>query len=79
MTPSQPLSLLPPSSASADGLSSGYVFETERNTPFTTDAVNRLIKRIGERGRFRIGSAIAPYTARYTELSQERFKDFWRT
>src|SRR5262245_17996767 len=25
---------------------SAYVFETERGTPFTTDAVNRLIKRI---------------------------------
>ena len=31
----------------------GYVFETERSTPFTTDAVNRLVKRIGER-RFSI-------------------------
>jgi integrase len=27
--------------------SSGYVFETERGCPFTTDAVNRLVKRIG--------------------------------
>src|SRR5262249_9658905 len=27
-------------------------FETERGTPFTTDAVNRLIKRIGERAGF---------------------------
>ncbi len=26
-----------------------FVFETERAGPFTTDAVNRLIKRIGER------------------------------
>jgi hypothetical protein len=32
--------------------SGGYVFETERGTPFTTDAVNRLIKRIGERAGF---------------------------
>jgi len=32
--------------------SSAYVFETERGTPFTTDAVNRLIKRIGERTGF---------------------------
>jgi integrase len=30
--------------------SGGCVFETERNTPFT--AVNRLIKRIGERAGF---------------------------
>jgi integrase len=30
----------------------GYVFETERGTPFTTDAVNRLVKRIGERAGF---------------------------
>jgi integrase len=27
---------------------SGFVFATERGGPFTTDAVNRLIKRIGE-------------------------------
>jgi len=32
--------------------SSGYIFETERGTPFTTDAVNRLMKRIGERAGF---------------------------
>jgi cytosine/adenosine deaminase-related metal-dependent hydrolase len=32
--------------------SGGYIFETERGTPFTTDAVNRLIKRIGERAGF---------------------------
>jgi type 1 fimbriae regulatory protein FimB/type 1 fimbriae regulatory protein FimE len=28
---------------------SGFVFATERGGPFTADAVNRLIKRIGER------------------------------
>ena len=27
----------------------GYVFTTERRTPFTTDAINRLIKNIGNR------------------------------
>lgn len=31
---------------------SGYVFATERQGPFTPDAVNRLIKRIGERADF---------------------------
>jgi integrase len=31
---------------------SGYVFTTERGGPFTPDAVNRLIKRIGERVGF---------------------------
>jgi type 1 fimbriae regulatory protein FimB/type 1 fimbriae regulatory protein FimE len=31
---------------------SGFVFRTERGGPFTTDAVNRLIKRIGERAGF---------------------------
>jgi hypothetical protein len=31
---------------------SGYVFATERCGPFTSDAVNRLIKRIGERAVF---------------------------
>jgi type 1 fimbriae regulatory protein FimB/type 1 fimbriae regulatory protein FimE len=84
-----------------------YVFETERGTPFTADAVNRLVKRIGERASFPFkvhihmlrhacGYALAneghdtraiqdwlahraiQHTARYTELSQERFKDFWR-
>jgi site-specific recombinase XerD len=28
---------------------SGDVFETERGTPFTSDALNRLIRRIDER------------------------------
>ena len=31
---------------------SGFVFATERSGPFTPDAVNRLIKRIGERAGF---------------------------
>ena len=31
---------------------SGFVFATERAGPFTPDAVNRLIKRIGERAGF---------------------------
>jgi type 1 fimbriae regulatory protein FimB/type 1 fimbriae regulatory protein FimE len=31
---------------------SAHVFTTERNGPFTPDAVNRLIKRIGERAGF---------------------------
>lgn len=31
---------------------SGFVFPTERGGPFTPDAVNRLIKRIGERAGF---------------------------
>jgi type 1 fimbriae regulatory protein FimB/type 1 fimbriae regulatory protein FimE len=31
---------------------SAFVFATERGGPFTPDAVNRLIKRIGERGAF---------------------------
>jgi len=31
---------------------SGFVFPTERGGPFTTDAINRLIKRIGERAGF---------------------------
>ena len=30
----------------------GFVFATERGGPFTPDAVNRLIKRIGERAGF---------------------------
>jgi type 1 fimbriae regulatory protein FimB/type 1 fimbriae regulatory protein FimE len=31
---------------------SGFVFATERGGPFTPDAVNRLVKRIGERAGF---------------------------
>jgi integrase len=31
---------------------SGFVFTTERGGPFTSDALNRLIKRIGERAKF---------------------------
>jgi integrase len=87
--------------------SGGYVFESERGTPFTTDAVNRLVKRIGERAGFPfkihvhmlrhacgyalaneghdtraiqdwLGHRAIQHTTRYTELSQERFKDFWR-
>ena len=30
---------------------SGYVFTTERGTPFTPDAINRLVKTIGKRGK----------------------------
>jgi type 1 fimbriae regulatory protein FimB/type 1 fimbriae regulatory protein FimE len=31
---------------------SAFVFGTEHDGPFTPDAVNRLVKRIGERARF---------------------------
>jgi type 1 fimbriae regulatory protein FimB/type 1 fimbriae regulatory protein FimE len=31
---------------------SAFVFATERSGPFTPDAVNRLVKRIGARARF---------------------------
>ncbi len=34
------------------GHKGGFVFETERGGPFTSDAVNRLVKRIGERAGF---------------------------
>jgi integrase len=74
--------------------------------PFTTDAINRLIKRIGVRAGFDFpvhchmlrhacGFALAnaghdtraiqdwlhrsiQHTARYTELTPTRFRDFWR-
>jgi integrase len=39
---------------------SGYVFATERAGPFTTDAVNRLIKRIGARAGFAFPVHAAP-------------------
>ena len=29
-----------------------FVFQTERGGPFTADAINRLVKRIGERADF---------------------------
>jgi integrase len=61
-----------------------FVFETERGGPFTADAINRLIKRIGEQAgipfpvhahmlRHACGYAMAnaghdQHTARYTEL-----------
>jgi integrase len=86
---------------------SAFVFATERGGPFTADAVNRLIKRIGKRADFPFlahahmlrhacGYALAnkghdtraiqdwlghrsiQHTTRYTELSQQRFRDFWR-
>jgi site-specific recombinase XerD len=87
---------------------SAFVFGVELGGPFTPDAVNRLVKRIGARARFAfpahahmlrhacgyalanqghdtraiqdwLGHRAIQHTARYTELSQERFKDFWRT
>jgi integrase len=86
---------------------SAFVFATERGGPFTTDAVNRLIKRLGARAGFPfpvhihmlrhgcgyklandghdtraiqdwLGHRSIQHTTRYTELSQMRFKDFWR-
>jgi integrase len=32
-----------------------FVFETERGGPFTADAVNRLVKTIGERAKLPFG------------------------
>jgi hypothetical protein len=43
-------------------LESKHVFSTERDGPFTLDAVNRLIKRIGERAGFGTCSGIAAVT-----------------
>ena len=86
---------------------SRYVFTTERGTPFTTDAVNRLVKTIGQRAGLSLpvhfhmlrhscgyklandgidtraiqdwlGHVSITHTTRYTQLSQTRFKDFWR-
>jgi type 1 fimbriae regulatory protein FimE len=84
-----------------------YVFTSERGTPFTTDAINRLVKIIGRRADLSLpvhfhmlrhscgyklandgidtraiqdwlGHVSITHTARYTQLSQTRFKDFWR-
>jgi site-specific recombinase XerD len=86
---------------------SGYVFTTERGTPFTTDAINRLVKIIGRRAGLSLpvhfhmlrhscgyklandgidtraiqdwlGHVSITHTTRYTQLSQTRFKEFWR-
>ena len=96
-----------PCTSSRPRPNSPHVFATERGGPFSTDAVNRLIKRIGARAglpfpvhvhmlRHACGYKLAndghdtraiqdwlghrsiQHTARYTELSQQRFKDFWR-
>jgi hypothetical protein len=71
---------------------SAFVFSTERGGPFTPDAVNRLIKRIGARARFAalsnaghdtrriqdwLGHRSIQHTTRYTQLSAP-FKRFWR-
>ncbi len=68
----------------------GYVFTTERRTPFTTDAINRLIKNTGNRAELAndgidtraiqdwLGHVSITHTTRYTQLSPARFKDFWR-
>jgi hypothetical protein len=97
-----------PCASSSARQTAAMFLRTERRTPFTTDAVNRLVKRIGERASFSfkihvhmlrhacgyalanqghdtraiqdwLGHRAIQHTARYTELSQERFKDFWRT
>ena len=75
--------------------------------PFTTDAINRLVKIIGQRAGISfpvhfhmlrhscgyklandgidtraiqdwLGHVSITHTTRYTQLSQTRFKDFWR-
>ena len=84
-----------------------YVFTTERGTPFTTDAINWLVKTIGKRAGLQLpvhfhmlrhscgyklandgvdtraiqdwlGHVSITHTTRYTQLSQTRFRDFWR-
>ena len=84
-----------------------YFFTTERGTPFTADAINRLVKIIGQRDGLAmpvhfhmlrhscgyklandgidtraiqdwLGHVSITHTTRYTQLSQTRFKDFWR-
>src|SRR5258707_9714916 len=34
----------------------GYVFTTERGTPFTPDAINRLVKTIGKRAKLQLST-----------------------
>ena len=49
-----------------------FVFETERGGPFTPDAVNRLIKRIGERAGFAFPGARPHAAARLRLRAGER-------
>ena len=84
-----------------------FVFTSERGAPFTTDALNRHIKRLGAKTKIGfpvhvhmlrhscgyklandghdtraiqdwLGHRSIQHTVRYTELSPNRFKDFWR-
>jgi type 1 fimbriae regulatory protein FimE len=65
---------------------SGFVFATERGGPFTADAVNRLIKRIGERARmpFQVHAHVLRYGCGYAlanagHETRGPFKIGWRT
>ena len=43
---------------------SGYVFTTERGTPFTPDAINRLVKIIGQRA----GAGALPHASPFMRV-----------
>ena len=62
------------------------MFATERGGPFTADAVNRLIKRIGERARmpFQVHAHVLRYGCGYAlanagHETRGPFKIGWRT
>lgn len=86
---------------------SSFVFVSERGTPFTPDAINRMVKRLGPKAGLAfpvhvhmlrhacgyklandghdtraiqdyLGHKAIQHTVRYTELTQTRFKDFWK-
>jgi len=60
---------------------SSHVFMTERDGPMTPKAFHALFGRIGARAKMQF--PIHPHkniqhTVRYTELSLDRFRNFWR-
>ena len=61
---------------------SPFVFTSEPGAPFTTAGFARMVERAGavaERAlQAYLGHNNIQHTVRYTELSPDRFKDFWR-
>jgi hypothetical protein len=49
---------------------------SERGAPMTAVAFRRMLTRLGQTARMPFG--IHQHTVRYTELTPERFRDFWK-
>jgi hypothetical protein len=50
---------------------------TERGAPMTSSGFRKFIARLGEAAKYYLGRTNIMHTVRYTELSPERFKNFW--